>query len=91
MSSHLRGELQRLGFDLGGSSSQIIPVILGDIETTLKAKEFLLTKGLYVAAIRPPTVPQNTARLRLSLRADLKKEHLQQIVRAFEELAREVL
>ncbi|WP_457571139.1 8-amino-7-oxononanoate synthase [Desulfovulcanus sp.] len=91
MSKDLRVELHRLGFDLGESRSQIIPIILGDIETTLKAKEFLLTKGLFVAGIRPPTVPQNTARLRLSLRADLKKEHLQQIVRAFEELAREVL
>jgi len=90
MSEYLRAELHRLGFDLGDSGSQIIPVILGDIETTLKAKEFLLTKGLYIAAIRPPTVPQNTARLRLSLRADLKKEHLQQIVRAFEELKKQL-
>jgi len=91
VSSHLRKKLKQLGFNLGNSASQIIPVILGDIETTLKAKEFLLKRNLYVAAIRPPTVPQNTARLSLSLRADLKKEHLQQIVHAFEELAQEVL
>jgi 8-amino-7-oxononanoate synthase len=90
MGKYLRTELDRLGFDLGDSGSQIIPVILGDIETTLKAKEFLLTKGLYVAAIRPPTVPQNTSRLRLSLRVDLKKEHLQQIVRSFEELKKQL-
>ena len=91
MSSHLRGKLKQLGFNVGDSASQIIPIILGDIETTLKAKEFLLKRGLYVAAIRPPTVPLNTSRLRLSLRADLKKEHLQQIVHVFEKLAQEVL
>jgi 8-amino-7-oxononanoate synthase len=67
----LRHYLNKLGFDTGRSSSQIIPVILGDNGRTLKAKEFLLGKGIYAAAVRPPTVPENTARLRLTLRLDV--------------------
>lgn len=70
----LRNYLQSLGYDTGGSTTQIIPVILGENKRALLAKEFLLEKGLYVAAIRPPTVPKNTARLRLSLRLDVLDE-----------------
>jgi 8-amino-7-oxononanoate synthase len=46
-------------------------VKLGDNGRTQKAKDFLLGKGIYAAADRPPTVPENTARLRLTLRLDV--------------------
>jgi len=66
--------IQSLGFDTGESMTQIIPVIFGDNKRALIAKEFLMEKGIYAAAIRPPTVPENTARLRLSLRLDILDE-----------------
>ena len=52
------------------SESQIIPIITGDNETTLKVSEQLKSMGYYIPAIRPPTVPQGTSRLRISLTAD---------------------
>jgi 8-amino-7-oxononanoate synthase len=82
----LRMYLMDLGFDTGKSLTQIIPVILGDNERTLRAKEFLMGKGLYVAGIRPPTVPVNTARLRLSLRLDVLDE-MDMIKSAFKALS----
>ncbi|NDV28204.1 8-amino-7-oxononanoate synthase [Desulfovibrio sp. JC010] len=83
MSRGLKNYLEFCGFDCGQSESQIIPVILGDNETALAARDRLIEEGIYAAAIRPPTVPEGTARLRLSLRADLTEEDLQKIRNGF--------
>lgn len=83
MSQNIRHFLKELGFDVGNSISQIIPVILKTNELTLKAQQILLDKGIFVGAIRPPTVPANTSRLRISLRADLDKKDLALIKEAF--------
>ena len=56
--------------------SQIIPVIIGANEDALAAARFLQEQGFAVRAIRPPTVPVGTARLRLSLTARITKENL---------------
>lgn len=81
----LRFYLMGLGFDTGKSMTQIIPVILGDNKRALIAKEYLMEKGMYVAAIRPPTVPVNSARLRLSLRLDVLDE-MDRIKQAFKDM-----
>ena len=78
-------------FDIQNSQSQIIPVILKDNEKTLKAKEFLLSKNILVGAIRPPTVPVNTARLRISLRADLNDKEIEYVKNTLMELKKEIL
>ncbi len=52
------------------SVSHIIPVILGDNNRTIKISEKLKSLGYYIPAIRPPTVPEGTSRLRISLTAD---------------------
>jgi 8-amino-7-oxononanoate synthase len=65
----LRQGLRRLGLDPGASTTHIVPVILGTPERTLAAKEVLAAKGILVSAVRPPTVPQGTSRLRLGLSA----------------------
>ncbi|WP_320007732.1 aminotransferase class I/II-fold pyridoxal phosphate-dependent enzyme [Maridesulfovibrio sp.] len=83
MSADLKKDLESAGFDCGNSQSQIIPVILGDNEAALAARDRLIGEGIYAAAIRPPTVPEGTARLRLSLRADLTESDLQKIKCAF--------
>ena len=66
LAKNLRLGLIREGLTTGGSS-QIIPVIIGDSAATLSAAEKLRASGFWVTAVRPPTVPANTARLRLSL------------------------
>lgn len=84
-SDNVREALRKMGFDTATSVTQIIPVIMGSNERTLLAKEFMMSKGLYIGGIRPPTVPVNTARLRMSLRLDVLDE-TDMIIAAFEDL-----
>ena len=83
MSDNVRHFLKNLGFNVGNSISQIIPVILKTNKAVLVAQKILLEKGVFVGAIRPPTVPKNTSRLRISLRADLDDNDLELIKDAF--------
>jgi 8-amino-7-oxononanoate synthase len=82
LSSFLRNELQKNGFDAGGSDSQIVPVILGSNDAAVNFAEALRTRGFGVRPIRPPTVPAGTARLRLSLTAKLSNDILAELVGA---------
>ena len=59
------------------SSSQIIPVILGEANLTRKKAQGLQDKGFYVLPINPPTVPTGTSRLRISLTSDITKEEIE--------------
>ncbi len=88
--TRLRDFLRSMGFDVGRSTTQIIPVIIGENAKTLQARDHLLASGVLVSAIRPPTVPRNTSRLRLALRADMREDHLDRIMEAFGRLRREV-
>lgn len=67
MAQRLRQDMREAGLDTGASQSQIIPVILGSPQRTLAVSRALLEAGFLVPAIRPPTVPPNTSRLRVSL------------------------
>ncbi len=86
MASDIRDHLTSLGFDTMGSTTQIIPVACGRNRVALHAQALLMAEGLYVAAVRPPTVPQGSARLRLSLRADLTDEDLKRVRLGFSRL-----
>jgi 8-amino-7-oxononanoate synthase len=71
------GEALRAGgLDVPHLSSQILPVHVGDARRAVAAASTLLDRGYYVAAIRPPTVPDGTSRLRLSLMATHREEHI---------------
>lgn len=59
--------LAACGLDTGPSVSHIIPITVGDNDTALKLSAALLEDGILAVAIRPPTVPEGTARLRLSI------------------------
>lgn len=63
------------------SSSQIVPVIVGSAEDALKLSEFLASKGFLVHAIRPPTVPVNTSRLRFSFSSEHEKEKIDKLTK----------
>jgi 8-amino-7-oxononanoate synthase len=82
LSAFLRNELRKNGFDTASSDSQIVPVILGSNDAAVHFAEYLRTRGFGVRAIRPPTVPAGTARLRLSLTAKLSKDILTELVAA---------
>jgi len=70
LGNRLRAGLGRLGYDTAGSTTQIVPAIIGTEEAALAASARLAEAGLLAAAIRPPTVAKGTSRLRLALRAD---------------------
>lgn len=65
----LRAALEAAGIDTGGSSTQIVPAIVGDAEAALALAAALEEQGILATAIRPPTVPPGTSRLRLALSA----------------------
>lgn len=69
MGNHVRACFHDAGLDTGASSTQIVPVILGDEERTLKVAAALEEQGLLGIAIRPPTVPNGTSRIRFALSA----------------------
>ena len=62
------------------SASQIIPIITGSNEKTLEISERLMAQGYYIPAIRPPTVPEGTSRLRISLTADSRVSDFERIL-----------
>jgi len=66
---HLRARLNASGIDTAESATQIVPAIVGGAAEALALAEALHEDGLLAAAIRPPTVPPGTSRLRLALRA----------------------
>jgi len=69
--SYLRHSLaDARGLDIGTSQSQIVPLMIGDAARTVQLAEALADDGLLVLPIRPPTVPRNGARLRISLCCD---------------------
>ena len=77
-----RDGLVEAGFAVPSGDSPIIPLILGDSDVTLKYAEALRAAGFAVSAIRPPTVPQRTGRIRLSLRRGLSPAVLASFVSA---------
>jgi 8-amino-7-oxononanoate synthase len=83
----LRDGLQSCCWQLAASQTPIQPVIIGDNTEALGVSERLLDRGLLVPAIRPPTVPKGTARLRISLSASHTVDDVRQLVKAIRELA----
>jgi len=64
------------------SSTAIQPIIIGDAQSAMDISQQLFSQGFHVAAIRPPTVPKNTARLRVTLRADHIKKDIEGLINA---------
>jgi 8-amino-7-oxononanoate synthase len=65
----LRRSLLAAGLDILGSETQIVPVLVGENDRTLKFAAALREQGLMAVALRPPTVPPGRARVRFSLSA----------------------
>ena len=73
MSRDWRQGLSEAGFAVPDGHSPIVPLVLGAPDRTLRAAEALRASGFLVSAIRPPTVPDGTSRIRLSLRRGLRE------------------
>lgn len=82
-SAALRGGLAALGYALGGSRSQILPLIVGDAQQCMKLSQRLLDRGVFAQGIRPPTVPPGTSRLRITLMATHTDEQVDQALEIF--------
>lgn len=63
-----------------GHYSHIVPVIIGDNKRTCEVCELLYQNGYFTLPVRPPTVPEGTSRLRLSLTADIEEKDLEKLV-----------
>ncbi|MDE2120245.1 MAG: 8-amino-7-oxononanoate synthase [Betaproteobacteria bacterium] len=85
----VRGEARLpVGWRLGASDTPVQPLVIGANDATLQAMQALWERGLWVPAIRPPTVPPGSARLRLSLSAAHTPADLRQLLDAIAGLGR---
>jgi 8-amino-7-oxononanoate synthase len=84
----MRRSLQELGFNTLNSSTQIIPVMVGDVQAAVRIAGDLLESGIFIQAIRPPAVPQGSARLRITVMATHTREQLERALDALERSAR---
>lgn len=78
----VRAALAALGVDTAGSTTQIVPVLVGDATASLDLAGALDRRGVLGIAIRPPTVPPNTSRIRLALSAVHDEAAIEQIIAA---------
>jgi 8-amino-7-oxononanoate synthase len=83
----LRRGLADLPWRLSPSSTPIQPLVVGDNRDCLALHEALLQRGIWVPAIRPPTVPKGTARLRISISAAHSPDQIDRLVDALRSLA----
>lgn len=77
-------EKRRAMLDLGrkmGSDSHIIPIVIGTNKDTADLCEILFQNGYFTLPIRPPTVPEGTSRLRLSLTTEIKESDLEKLTK----------
>ncbi|MEK6646510.1 MAG: 8-amino-7-oxononanoate synthase [Candidatus Firestonebacteria bacterium] len=77
---YLLGKLKEHKLNTLDSETPIIPILIGDTEKTLDIAKELFENGIFVPAIRPPTVPNGTSRLRISLTSGHTKEHLDKLI-----------
>ena len=72
--------VKHLGLDLMPSETAIQPIVIGDDALAMQCQAFLKEQGIWLSAIRPPTVPKGTARLRVTLTAMHNKAHIETLL-----------
>jgi 8-amino-7-oxononanoate synthase len=85
LSQRFRQGAEQLGLTLMASPSAIQPILIGDSQTAVDISSALLDAGFLVSAIRPPTVPQGSARLRVTFSALHEEQHVDQLLDALDE------
>ena len=85
LAAFFRDQLRALGLEASRSQSQIVPIVVGEAHTASRFAGRLRRKGLLVPAIRPPSVPQGSARLRVSLTAGHTEDDVLRLVSALQD------
>lgn len=80
--TYFRQAIDELKLKTLDSKTAIQPILLGDSETALQATELLRQHGLWITAIRPPTVPEGTARLRITISCEHHQNDIDQLITA---------
>ncbi len=88
--SFVREGIKKLGFSTLDSETQIIPVVVGDERKTMELSKGLLERGFFAHGIRPPTVPNGTSRLRVSIMADHRWEDLEGFLEALRDVSKQL-
>jgi 8-amino-7-oxononanoate synthase len=86
----VREQLAASGIDAPRAGSQIVPIVLGDNDRAVSVAQALQRDGFDVRAIRPPSVPQGTARLRVSVNAGLTDDSIDRFARSVAMALKEV-
>ena len=81
-------QLNQLGFNIGTTSSHIIPIIIGDEKVTFNFSKELFKKGIFIQAIRYPTVSLGKARLRISLNMSIQQSQLNYVIYCLDKLGK---
>lgn len=81
--------LTSIGIDTNGSETPIIPIMIGAAERSVAVSSLLLTAGIFATAIRPPTVPEGTSRIRTTVTALHTEADIDAVVTAFTRLKQE--
>ncbi len=87
---YLFAALKDMGFQLTDTQSPILPIIVKSPEQALDMSQALYQAGVYVPAIRPPTVPKHSSRLRLTVSSEHTQEQLEKVVTALQEAGKEM-
>ncbi|MEA2063699.1 MAG: 8-amino-7-oxononanoate synthase, partial [Gemmatimonadota bacterium] len=82
MAEKFRARLESLGLDTLGSTTQIVPALVGEPEWALEVAENFRKAGVFVPAVRPPTVPEGSSRVRFSLTSALTDEDFSEALEA---------
>jgi len=80
----MKNGLAGLGFDTGDTKTPIIPLMAGSAERACSMMEALLEEGIFAQAIRPPTVPEGRARIRVTVTSEHSMDDLEMALGAFE-------
>nr|WP_236838528.1 8-amino-7-oxononanoate synthase [Caldalkalibacillus salinus] len=86
----IKNRLEAMGFIVYGQHTPIIPVIMGEAETSVRFSEKLQEKGIYAPAIRPPTVPNGESRIRLTVTAAHHDSQVEHLLTSFKDIGREL-
>jgi 8-amino-7-oxononanoate synthase len=88
--ARMRGELRRLGFDIGNTETPIIPIIIGDDMRTIFTWKALFENGVFVNPVLAPAVPEGRQLLRTSYMATHTDEQLDRVLEIYEQVGRQM-